>query len=340
MESVSLSWGNDKHRAELVTQPGTFRLMVNRLHRFDADGEGRVLRAVLGPSTWRRSYADRYVEIRSEAVEGERFHLPYPCLAHTALSMVLRVRTMAQDARNAAAAQSEQQAVAVLDSVLKWDADTLADDGERFRRIYKREAGPPPVYVGPLPPDQQLAIVVQPRDDFEKHVDTVVGFLGKGRPMRRGVYIDAELNPTELQPMLSVVRVKFGGEPIAATLKSPVDADWASLHAAGLTRVYVPLQACRDEDISACHQAGVGLSLLAPAPATLDEAELLAHRANALPLESSDTLYTVEPTPYPYEVERRMALRRAFHHLRLTLRYPPHPAGPMVTHYPLMQSVY
>ncbi|MBM6490430.1 hypothetical protein, partial [Enterobacter hormaechei] len=84
---------------------------------------------VLGPSTWRRSYADRYVEIRSEAVDGERFHIPYVAGAHEALSFMLRVRGLILDARSAATRQADPDVVADFDRVLAWEADLLSDAG-------------------------------------------------------------------------------------------------------------------------------------------------------------------------------------------------------------------
>jgi len=340
MDIVSLSWAKEKRRAEVVLRPGYVRLLVDRLHRIDADGEGRMLRAVLGPSTWRRSYADRYVEIRSEAVEGERFHIPFLAMAHNALSVILRVRTLAEEARDAAKLQGDPNVVAALERVTKWDVDTLADDGDRFRRIYKKVGSQPPIFTSPPPPDQQLAIVVQPRADFARHVATVIAFMGKALPMRQGVYIDHEAEPAELPPMLAVLGNKLPGQPVAATLKTPVGANWAALRAAGLSRVYVPLEACREDDIVEARLDGVAVSLLAPAPETLDDADALAVRVNLLPLEGADTVYIMEPTPYPFDAERRLVLRRAFHHLRTALRFAPNPAGPIVTHYPLLQSVY
>lgn len=333
MESIALSWGNEKHRAEFTIQPGSMRLQVDRLHRVDADAEGRVLRAVVGPSTWRRSYADRYVEIRSEQVDNERFHVPCIAMPHNALSMVVRVRTMAQDARQAAVQQAApSDVVAALDRILSWDADRLADDGDRFRRIYKS--------VGPLPPDQQMAIVLQPRQDFTAHVKAVLAFLGGARPMRRNVYFDGQVDPTALTPFLSVIAELVPGERVAATVPAVGEADWAELQKSGLTRVYVPLDGFIEPRWNALRQAGIALALLASPPSDLDEADLLATRLNALPLDAQDTVYVMEPQPYPFEMDRRMAFRRAFHHLRAALRYPPNPAGPIVAHYPLLQSVY
>lgn len=329
MDTTNLSWQNDRRRAEFSRRPGMMALVVDRLQHIEVDGEGRLLRAVLGPSTWRRSYADRYVEIRSEAVDGERFHIPYVAGPHEALSFMLRVRGLVLDARTAATVQADPEVVGDLDRILAWEADLLSDDGARFRKIYPR--------LGPLPPDQQTAIVLQPRDDFDAHVREVLKFLGKARPMRRGVYLDGI---GDLAAQLGVVAAAIENAGAVAAAVPSLEMDWDSLHAAGLERVYASVDSCDEAALRALQHAHVGASLMAPAPGDEAEAEALAEQVNALPLSGADSFYTTEPQPYPYDQGRRLALRRAFHHFRARLRFPDNPAGPVVTHYPMLQSVY
>ena len=61
-----IQWG--RHRAEVSVKPGCVTLTVDRLRTIETDAAGRLLRAVLGPDTYRRGYEHRYLEIRSEAV--------------------------------------------------------------------------------------------------------------------------------------------------------------------------------------------------------------------------------------------------------------------------------
>jgi hypothetical protein len=323
MDSVHLSWQNDRRRAEFTLRPGRMSLVVDRLHHVDADGEGRILRAILGPSTWRRSYADRWVEIRSEALEGERFHIPYPAGPHEALNILLRIRSLVGEARRAA----EGTTADALDRILGWEADLLADDGQRFRALYPT--------LGPLPPDQQVALVLRADADLSRHVPAVLAFLGKARPARHGVYLDGATHLEQVAAALQALPDLVGaGQPVAAALPSLEAADWEDLHSRGLERVYVPLEGVDPSGLP------LAVSFIAPAPQTLEEADVLATRVNALELRPSDTVYTLEPSPYPYAAEKRMALRQAFHRFRQALRFPDNPAGPVVTHYPVLQSVY
>lgn len=332
MDTVHLSWQNEKRHAEFTQRPGQMLLVVDRLHHVQADAEGRLLGAILGPSTWRRSYADKYVEIHSEVVEEETFHIPHAVGPHEAMTFMLRVRSQLIDARAAAERQGEAVAAEALDRILAWEADLLADDGQRFRKIYPK--------VGPLPPDQQSAIVLQPRADFAAHVRDALGFLGKARAMRKGIYLDGLEDSTQLRSLLPAAAESLPGEAIAAAIPRVGEEDPAALAAAGLSRVYVPVEGLDERGVSALREAKVTFALLAPAPADLDDADALAIRVNALPLEGIDTVYVLEPQPYPYDAARRMAIRRAFHHFRGQLRFPDHPAGPVVSHYPILQAVF
>lgn len=314
----------------MTLRPGRISIRVDRLQAVDADGEGRVLRAVFGPSTWRRSYADHYVEIVSEAVNGERFHVPRLADAAEGRALLGRVRALAAEVVDVARAHAPP-AVDALARVLSWDADRLEVDGQRFLRVY-------PV-LGPLPPDQQTALVLRTCERFEAHVAAVLAFLGRARDMRHGVYLDGVEDIAALAPALDDVR-RFTrpAEPVCAALARAADAAGAA--GCGLARVYVPLDGLDPSALDALHATQTHVTVVAPAPLSLEEAEVLAGRVNILDLRGADTLYTLEPRPYPAALEARLALRKAFHHFKFRLDLAEPPAGPVVTHFPIVQSVY
>lgn len=314
----------------MTIRPGRISVVVDRLQMVDADGEGRLLRAVFGPSTWRRSYADRYIEIVSEAVNGERFHVPRVAEAAEGRALVERARALVDEVADAARAQAPDAGQA-LTRVQAWDEDRLRADGERFDRVY-------PV-LGPLPPDQQTALVLHACDGFEAHVSAVLAFLGSARDMRHGIYLDGVENVDALIHALHEARrVARPTEPVSAALARA--ADVAPVAAMGLARIYAPLDGLPTTALDALHATQTHISLVTPAPFTLEEAEALAARAGGLDLRGGDTLYTLEPQPYPAALEQRLALRRAWHHFRARLRFADAPAGPVITHYPIVQSVY
>lgn len=330
MHTFHLSWRQGRRRAEVTLRPGRISVGVDRLRMVDADAEGRLLRAVFGPSTWRRSYADRYIEVVSEAVNGERFHVPRVADAAEGRDLVARVRALVDEVADAARTQAPDASDA-LARVLSWDVARLEADGERFRRIY-------PV-IGPLPPDQQTALVLRCCDGFEAHVNAVLAFLGRAREMRQGVYLDGVDDIATLTAALEVTRrVARPGEPVSAALGGGADA--AEAAGKGLSRVYAPLDEHAATALDRLHATQIHVSLVTPAPSTLEEAEALAARVDPLDLRSGDTLYTLEPRPYPATPEHRVALRRAWHHFRARLRFADPPAGPVITHYPIVQSVY
>lgn len=297
----------------------------------DADGEGRLLRAVFGPSTWRRSYGDRYIEIVSEAVQGERFHVPRRVDTEEANALFARACALVDEVMEAARVEAPE-ACEAMQRILAWDVSRLRDDGERFRAIY-------PV-LGPLPPDQQTALVLRVQPHFEAHVRAVLAFLGRACPMRQGVYLDGVDDAASLEPALAVVRrlAPEAAATTAAALTRAAEGLWGGGH--GLTRVYLPLEAPAPEVLAPLHETGAAVSLVAPAPWSDEEADTLAERVNGLDLHASDTLYTLEPQPYPYDLSQRLRLRSAFHRFKKAVRFPDPPTGPVVTHFPIVQSVY
>lgn len=330
METFHLSWRRDRRRAEVTLRPGRISVVVDRLQMVDADGEGRLLRAVFGPSTWRRSYAHRFVEIVSEAVSGERFHVPRVPDPAEGSALLERVRALAEEVLEAARLPAPRAAEA-MSLVRAWDEPRLASDGERFRAIYP--------FLGPLPPDQQTAMVLRAGAEFEAHVAAVLTFLGQARDMRHGIYLDGVADASALASAMEGVKaVARRDEPVSAALERAEDAAAAAVHP--LARVYVPFEPPAIEALAALHAASIGVSLVTAAPWTAAEADGLATRVAPLDLRGADTLYLLEPRPYPVAQQDRLALRAAFHRFRAQVRFADPPSGPVITHYPILQSIY
>lgn len=341
-----LSWNRDRRRAEVTLREGRTSVVVDRLRMVDADGEGRLLRAVFGPSTWRRSYANRYVEIRSEAISGERFHVPVEASLAEGQSLLAQVRTLIDEVRGAATQgaitgfeppDADASALdAALGRICAFDEARLAADGERFQQLYPA--------LSPLPPDQQTALVLRLTSDLAAHARDVLAFLGSARAMRHGAFIDAVSDASALHDAVTWLRthVLHPEERVAANLIVPEGAsiDGSAFARTGITQVYLPLRAVDAAALEAFHTREIRVSLVAPAPTDLASAHALARDVGRFDLRGGDTLYSLEPVPYPREAATRVALRAAFHAFKAALTLPEPPNGPVVTHFPIVQSVY
>ncbi len=158
-----------------------------------------------------------------------------------------------------------------LETVLAFGPDQLAADGAKFGALYK------PVSI--LPPDQYLALVLQATEgcswnrctfcglyrdrafrihspeSFRAHCAGVRDFFGEGLSLRRGIFLaDANalvIPQARLRQIFEIAQETFalpeGPRPVYSFVsafdvarKSP--AEWADLHALGLTRAYIGLE--------------------------------------------------------------------------------------------------
>ncbi|WP_038055852.1 radical SAM protein [Thermus amyloliquefaciens] len=150
--------------------------------------------------------------------------------------------------------------------VLRWTPEALWDPTP-YRRAY-----PWPVSI--LPPDAYLSVVLQATTGctwnrcafcsfyqdrpfqkrspsaFQEHVERVLELLGRGRLLRRGVFLgdgNALALGEPLLPLMETVQRTFPGEPVLGFLdlftgmKKEVSW-WARLGALGLRRVYLGLE--------------------------------------------------------------------------------------------------
>jgi radical SAM superfamily enzyme YgiQ (UPF0313 family) len=163
-----------------------------------------------------------------------------------------------------------------LDKILDFGPDRLAADGARFRSLYL------PVSI--LPPDQYLALVLQATEgcswnrctfcglyrdrafrihspeSFRAHCAGVRDFYGEGVSLRRGIFL-ADANALIIpQPRLLALfeiaqdffALPEGPRPVfsfvsAFDVARKSAADWADLHALGLTRAYIGLETGDDD---------------------------------------------------------------------------------------------
>lgn len=163
-----------------------------------------------------------------------------------------------------------------LARIMGFGPERLAQDGAKFRTLYK------PVSI--LPPDQYLALVLQATEgcswnrctfcglyrdrafrihspeSFRAHCEAVRDFFGAGISLRRGIFLaDANALVTPQKRLVALLeiaqeyfRLPEGPRPIYSFVsafdverKSP--AEWAELHALGVERAYIGLETGDDD---------------------------------------------------------------------------------------------
>jgi radical SAM superfamily enzyme YgiQ (UPF0313 family) len=192
---------------------------------------------------------------------------------------------------------SEEEALAVYEEILALARCHLRDEGRRrevLRWTPEALLDPTPyrrAYAWPisiLPPDAYLSVVLQATTgctwnrcafcafyqdrpfqkrseaEFREHVEAVLDLLGRGRLLRRGVFL-ADGNALALQepliPLLEVVRARFPGEPVLGFLDlftglKKEASWWERLAALGLRRVYVGLETGHPPLLALLHKPG------------------------------------------------------------------------------------
>ncbi|WP_018111493.1 radical SAM protein [Thermus igniterrae] len=178
---------------------------------------------------------------------------------------------------------AEEEALVVYREVLELAAAHLQDPGRRAEVLAWTPEGlldPTPyrrAYAWPvsiLPPDAYLSVVLQATtgcswnrcafcsfyqdrpfqkrspEAFREHVERVLALLGRGRLLRRGVFLadgNALALAEPLLPLLEAVGEAFPGEPVLGFLdlftglRRPASW-WRRLRALGLRRVYLGLE--------------------------------------------------------------------------------------------------
>lgn len=244
------------------------RLLRDRLEIYAFDPAGRPMSWVRAGFTYRRGLDGTTVEI-------------------------VRLEDHVHQTRRLSTDESAEQLVAIREAVEEgWsvlgqpeplrrprETDALAES-ERFRSIWR------PIMI--LPPDQYRALVLQlsegcsynkcsfctfylgrpyrprPLDEFRKHLEEAVEFLGPGLPWRRGIFLAdanaANLPFEQVEAALRLVRERFPPIRIGGQLHHPCDfhkvgsfldtfsavkrtaAEWRRLRDLGLESLYLGVE--------------------------------------------------------------------------------------------------
>ena len=169
----------------------------------------------------------------------------------------------------------------VMEQLLNWGPEQLAEHGRRFEQIYR------PISI--LPPDQYLSLVLQisegcsynrcafcnfykgrpfktkSAEEFRQHVQAVSEFLGPAAAHRKGIFLadgDALMTPqTRLLECLDVLREVYPNLPLYSFMdafrpQAKSLADFRQLATAGLRRVYLGIETGDSELLSWLNKPG------------------------------------------------------------------------------------
>lgn len=301
------------------TDAGTLTFSLEGVENYSFDGEGRLVGAWREARTYRRALDNRVLAKWIEPGPGvrgvrrnrrflevdERRTLLEDCRARAAEVAHALERGELSIPRHAAA--ELELALEWLGRVQAWDGPALEGEAARFASIYR----PIPI----LPPDQYLSIVIQATEgcsynectfctfyrdrpfrikdvaSLREHTEQVMAFLGRGRTLRRGVFLadaNAVIIPqSRLTPLLDQLNEQlpiaqgdarssrpehwrpehWRADGIYAFVSAP-DAlrknqtDFAALRERNLRRVYVGLETGHDPLRRFLRKEGVAAEVL------------------------------------------------------------------------------
>lgn len=243
---------------------------------YSFDQAGRLLAIFTGGRSYQRTLDHRVLE-RSGEQAARRRELP-PDEADALLAGVFAdLQALAAALPALDLPPDDRRLLAdALARILGFGPERLAQDGAKFRTLYK------PVSI--LPPDQYLALVLQATEgcswnrctfcglyrdrafrihspeSFRAHCEAVRDFFGAGISLRRGIFLaDANALVTPQKRLVALLeiaqeyfRLPEGPRPIYSFVsafdverKSP--AEWAELHALGVERAYIGLETGDDD---------------------------------------------------------------------------------------------
>src|SRR5690606_34806557 len=206
---AALKWYVESMKTDMdllaAVKPGFTTISPSRAIVASFDREGRLFSFVEGGLTYRRTLASE-VEVRRRDEEsrlgGRAPRLRRRLGRAETLAVFARALETAAAVRPLAAGELRRR---LEEEILPWTPEALLAEAERFRRVYK------PISI--LPPDQYLSVVLQAtegctwhrctcctfyqdrpfhvksEDEFQRHVDEVRAFLGRGVLMRKSVFL-------------------------------------------------------------------------------------------------------------------------------------------------------
>lgn len=245
------------------------------------DREGRLFSFIEKGRTYRRTLASA-VEVRwredTAGAGGIRLRQRRQLNRSEACELFARVQQTAADVRS----YVDGELRARLDTeILRWTPELLLAEADRFARVYK------PITI--LPPDQYLSIVLQAtegctwnkctfcsfyqdrpfrvksREEFERHIDEVLDFFGRGVMMRKSIFLGdgnaLALSQSRIAPMMEAASNAFPGQPIYGFIdlysgEQKSVSDWRYLVDLGLHRVYIGMETGLDQLLTLINKPG------------------------------------------------------------------------------------
>lgn len=246
-----------------VVDPAYTTLSPDRSRVLSFDREGRLIGFFRDGLTYRRGLNSKVV-VRWRGGTRQRRWLSDP----EAYNLYDEVYTLAEEL---VAESPEPLRERLREEILDWTPRQLLDEQRRFNAVYQ----PVPI----LPPDQYRSIVLQVTEgctwnqctfcdfyegrrfrlrslpQFQKHVQAVRRFFGKGLRMRRGIFLGdgnaLALSTDRLVEYIEIIRTVFPDDPLYGFVdvfsgeRHTVDA-WRKLASLGLHRVYIGMESGSD----------------------------------------------------------------------------------------------
>lgn len=243
---------------------------------YSFDQAGRLLAIFTGGRSYQRTLDHRVLE-RSGEQAARRRELPPDEADALLVGVFADLQALAAALPALDLPPDDRRLLAdALARIMGFGPERLAQDGAKFRTLYK------PVSI--LPPDQYLALVLQATEgcswnrctfcglyrdrafrihspeSFRAHCEAVRDFFGAGISLRRGIFLaDANALVTPQKRLVALLeiaqeyfRLPEGPRPIYSFVsafdverKSP--AEWAELHALGVERAYIGLETGDDD---------------------------------------------------------------------------------------------
>ena len=251
--------------ARISWKPEAYSIAYNKDIVYTFLRDGRLFSAFIKGNFYQRGLNNQILHKGRKPITGQRFRLPLETLQ--AQNLMQRIHSEVQSLYQTRLNDLDSEPGEILRSILAWNPERLAQDGQQFQSIYA------PISI--LPPDQYLSIVLQlslgcsynrcnfcnfykdrafrikDLKEFETHVQAVHTFLGASNTLRRGVFLadgDALMTPQKrLVGAIEILRRYYPKLPLYAFMDAFRPGikslqDWQELKALGLKRVYFGIE--------------------------------------------------------------------------------------------------
>lgn len=395
--------------ARLFWRPQVTNLLLGNSDSYTFDAAGRLVGAFVSGHNFRRGFDHRVLEKWREGGERQRRWLGEEethIFIESAYSLARRIRQTVQS--QTADATAYPQIIRALDVTAGWDGPALTVDRQRYHQVYRPVSIlPPDQYLAVVLQategcshnactfchfyrDRRFRI--RPLPEFRHHITAVKDFLGSSIRLRKSIFLaDANalvIPQRQLLPLMEVVHRSFPighpGEdhPGFSGIYSFIDAfhvenksvaEWQSLAALGLRRVYIGMETgdasllrfvnkpgtMEDvlEAVMRLKTAGVAVSVIIMLGIGGDcyaESHIreTVQVLNAMPLGSGDLVYFSEFVEFPETEYHDLAQAAGIHPLsrqemraqesaiRAELRWPDPQHPPQLSRYDVREFIY